>query len=137
MRQFYHFRVFNIYFWYYNFNLLLIFLTITLFFFFLHHVCIGLIFFFKGVQEVSATAYFNKRRRFNVLRRSKLVIWSKILPYQLMHCEFKFQIQFSTWFPTPQIGQTHSNNLSDIFQNTLRQIVWVCLTILWFWRLKG
>ena len=31
---------------------------------------------------------------------------------------------------TPQNGQTRSNDNS-------RQIVWVCLTILWGWRLKG
>ena len=30
-------------------------------------------------------------------------------------------------------GQTHSNNSSAI----CRRIVWVCLTILWDWRLKG
>ena len=34
---------------------------------------------------------------------------------------------------TPQNGQTQSNNSSVI----CRQIVWVCLTILWVWRLKG
>ena len=34
--------------------------------------------------------------------------------------------------PTPQNGETHSNNSSAISQ----QIVWVCLTILWGWRLK-
>ena len=34
---------------------------------------------------------------------------------------------------TPQNGQTHSNNLSAI----CRQIVWVCLTILRGWLLKG
>ena len=33
----------------------------------------------------------------------------------------------------PQNGQTHSNNLSAI----CRRIVWVCLTILWNWCLKG
>ena len=35
--------------------------------------------------------------------------------------------------PTPQIGQTHSNNPSA----NCRQIVWVCLTIFGGWRLKG
>ena len=35
--------------------------------------------------------------------------------------------------PTPQNGQTHSNNSSPI----CRRIVWVYLTILWSWRLKG
>ena len=35
--------------------------------------------------------------------------------------------------PTPQNGQTHSNNSSA----NCRRIVWVCLTILWAWRLKG
>ena len=35
--------------------------------------------------------------------------------------------------PISQNGQTHSNNSSPIFP----QIVWVCLTILWDWRLKG
>ena len=33
----------------------------------------------------------------------------------------------------PQNGQTHSNNSLGI----CRQIVWVCLTILWGWRLKS
>ena len=35
--------------------------------------------------------------------------------------------------PIPQNGQTHSDNSSAI----CRQIVWVCLTILWDFRLKG
>ena len=35
--------------------------------------------------------------------------------------------------PIPQNGQIHSNNLSAICQ----PIVWVWLTILWNWRLKG
>ena len=35
--------------------------------------------------------------------------------------------------PTPQNGRTHSTNSSA----NCRQIVWVCLTILWGWRLKG
>ena len=34
---------------------------------------------------------------------------------------------------TPQNGQTHSNNSPANCQG----IVWVCLTILWGWRLKG
>ena len=34
--------------------------------------------------------------------------------------------------PTPQNGQTHSNNSS-----AKAEIVWVCLTILWGWRLKA
>ena len=34
---------------------------------------------------------------------------------------------------TPQNGQTHSNNSSA----NCRRIVWVCLTVLWVWRLKG
>ena len=37
------------------------------------------------------------------------------------------------WAPIPQNSQTPSNNLSAI----CRRIVWVCLTILWDWRLKG
>ena len=37
------------------------------------------------------------------------------------------------WAPTPQNGQIQSNKSSAIF----RQIVWVCLTILLVWRLKG
>ena len=35
--------------------------------------------------------------------------------------------------PIPQNAQTHSHNSSTI----CRRIVWVCLTILWNWRLKG
>ena len=35
--------------------------------------------------------------------------------------------------PTPQNGQSHSNSSSAFCQ----QIVWVCLTILWGWRLNG
>ena len=35
------------------------------------------------------------------------------------------------WAPTSKVGQTRSNNSSAI----CRQIVWVCLTILWGWRL--
>ena len=35
--------------------------------------------------------------------------------------------------PTPQNGLTQSNNLSTNY----RRIAWVCLTILWGWRLKG
>ena len=35
--------------------------------------------------------------------------------------------------PTPQNGQTHSNNSSAICQ----RIVWVGLIIIWDWRLKG
>ena len=35
--------------------------------------------------------------------------------------------------PISQNDQTHSNNSSAI----CRRIVWVCLTILWDWRLKG
>ena len=35
--------------------------------------------------------------------------------------------------PTPQNDQTHSNNLSANCQ----LIVWMCLTILWGWRLKS
>ena len=34
--------------------------------------------------------------------------------------------------PTSQNGQTHSNNSSA----QRRRVVWVCLTILWVWRLK-
>ena len=34
---------------------------------------------------------------------------------------------------TPQSGQTHLNNLSAKY----RRFVWVCLTILWGWRLNG
>ena len=34
--------------------------------------------------------------------------------------------------PIPQNGQTHSNNSSA----NCRRIVWVCLTILWGWRLR-
>ena len=36
------------------------------------------------------------------------------------------------YVPTPQNGQTHSNNLSAI----CRRIVWVCMIILWNWPLK-
>ena len=35
--------------------------------------------------------------------------------------------------PISQNGQTHSSNSSVI----CRRIVWVCLTILWYWHLKG
>ena len=35
--------------------------------------------------------------------------------------------------PTPQNGQTHTNNSSAF----CRQIVWVCLAIFWGWCLKG
>ena len=35
--------------------------------------------------------------------------------------------------PIPEKGQTHSNNSSPI----CRRIVWVCLTIFWYWRLSG
>ena len=35
--------------------------------------------------------------------------------------------------PIPQNGQTHPNNSLAV----CRWIVWVCLTILWDWRLKG
>ena len=35
--------------------------------------------------------------------------------------------------PTPQNGQTNSNNLSA----KSWRIAWVCLTIVWGWRLKG
>ena len=35
--------------------------------------------------------------------------------------------------PTPQNGQTHSKNESA----NHGRIVWVCLTMLWSWRLKG
>ena len=35
--------------------------------------------------------------------------------------------------PISQIGQTHSNNLSAV----CRRIVWLCLTILWYWCLRG
>ena len=35
--------------------------------------------------------------------------------------------------PISQNGQTYSKNPSAIYQ----RIVWVCVTILWDWRLKG
>ena len=43
------------------------------------------------------------------------------------------QICLTLKAPIPKNGQTHSNNSSAI----CRRIVWVCLTILWNWRLKG
>ena len=39
----------------------------------------------------------------------------------------------SSQVATPQNGQAHSNNSSVI----CRLIVWVCLIILWCWRVKG
>ena len=66
--------------------------------------------------------------------------------YKINICFFVLQVTFKTAVPTrqykftltfsalnPQNGKTHSNNSSAI----CRRIVWVCLTILWGWRLKG
>ena len=39
-------------------------------------------------------------------------------------------LQLTLSVPTPQNGQTHSNNSSVV-------CVWVCLTVLWGWPLKG
>ena len=44
---------------------------------------------------------------------------------------YEFKV-LTLWAPIPQNGQTHSNNSSAI----CRRIVWVCLTILWDWRLR-
>ena len=44
----------------------------------------------------------------------------------------KMFVTFTLQAPIPQNGQTHSNNSSA----NCRQIVWVCLAILWNWRLK-
>ena len=44
-----------------------------------------------------------------------------------------FSVSLTLSAPISQNGQTHSNNSSAI----PRRIVWVCLTILWDWRLKG
>ena len=43
-----------------------------------------------------------------------------------------FQVILTLYAPIPQNGHTHSNNSSAICQ----WIVWMCLTILWVWRLK-
>ena len=40
--------------------------------------------------------------------------------------------QLTLQAPIPQNGQTHSNNSSA----NCRRIVWACLTISWYWRLK-
>ena len=47
--------------------------------------------------------------------------------------DLTFHLSINPLSANPQNGQTQSNNSSRI----CRRIVWVCLTILWSWRLKG
>ena len=59
-----------------------------------------------------------------------------ILFYEIFHNEINaleqiFKLNLLSANPTK--CQTHSSNSSAIS----RRIIWVCLTILWNWRLKG
>ena len=51
----------------------------------------------------------------------------------LSHVANRIKLFLNIWVPISQNGQTHSNNSSADY----RRIVWVCLTILWDWCLKG
>ena len=64
------------------------------------------------------------------LMRLVLFLVSKI--FDMRNVEDKKHIGINVLL-TPQNGQTHSNNSLAIS----RRIVWVFLTILWGWRLKG
>ena len=60
-------------------------------------------------------------------------LWYNTLKLQLHLFYFSAVLLLTLWAPIPQNGQTHSNNSSEICQ----RIVWVCLIILWNWRVKG
>ena len=51
----------------------------------------------------------------------------------LINNDVHAKMSLTLWAPIPKNGQTHSNSTSA----NCRRIVWKCLTILWYRRLKG
>ena len=85
--------------------------------------------------------YFTCEQKY-VLSLSELpVLWKYVLEntdtlcssYHEVRIKFSSFVILTLFVPIPQNGDTHSKNSSAI----CRQIVWVCLTILWGWRIKG